>query len=206
MMYLEVDRADAQRPQRARRRAAPRARRRPRRGTRLASDAGADARRRPRRSRDAEGAGPAALVRRRRDDPARLSGRAAGRAAVRRRSASFSIPDDPTDEGGCEGAIRYFEQGGEEPLMAKADRSSTVHRRVPLDLVVVPMREGGQDHRHRRPCRPVDQPGADACRSRRCRCCARRLDAARAGFRLRSRAAIAARRCATRSPRCRATC
>src|SRR5205085_4250627 len=52
----------------------------------------------------------------------------------------FRIPGDPTDEGGCEGAIRYFERGGQEPLMAKGDRRSTVHRRVPLDLVVVPTR------------------------------------------------------------------
>ena len=54
------------------------------------------------------------------------------------------LSDDPTDEGGCEGAIRYFEQGGDEPLFAKADLRSTVHRRVPLDLVVVPLREGGK--------------------------------------------------------------
>jgi glutamate dehydrogenase len=53
------------------------------------------------------------------------------------------LSDDPTDEGGCEGAIRYFEQGGPEPLLAKADLRSPVHRRVPLDLVVVPLREGG---------------------------------------------------------------
>jgi glutamate dehydrogenase len=52
--------------------------------------------------------------------------------------------DDPTDEGGCEGAIRYFEQGGQEPLIAKADLRSPVHRRVPLDLIVVPLREGGK--------------------------------------------------------------
>lgn len=56
----------------------------------------------------------------------------------------FSIPGAPTDEGGCLGAMRYFEQGGEVPLMAKAERKSTVHRRVPLDLVVVPIREGGK--------------------------------------------------------------
>ena len=30
------------------------------------------------------------------------------------------------------------------PLIAKADRTSPVHRRVPLDLVVVPVREGGK--------------------------------------------------------------
>jgi glutamate dehydrogenase len=53
----------------------------------------------------------------------------------------FRLPGDPTDEGGCGGAIRYFEEGGAEPLLAKADLKSTVHRRVPLDLVVVPIRE-----------------------------------------------------------------
>ncbi|MEO8454099.1 MAG: NAD-glutamate dehydrogenase domain-containing protein [Sphingomicrobium sp.] len=53
----------------------------------------------------------------------------------------FSIPGAPTDEGGCLGAMRYFEEGGDVPLMAKAERKSTVHRRVPLDLVVVPIRE-----------------------------------------------------------------
>ena len=56
----------------------------------------------------------------------------------------FSIPGAPTDEGGCLGAMRYFEEGGEVPLMAKAERKSTVHRRVPLDLVVVPIREEGK--------------------------------------------------------------
>jgi len=56
----------------------------------------------------------------------------------------FSIPGAPTDEGGCLGAMRYFEDGGEVPLMAKAERKSTVHRRVPLDLVVVPIRENGK--------------------------------------------------------------
>ncbi|WP_206185371.1 NAD-glutamate dehydrogenase domain-containing protein [Sphingosinicella sp. CPCC 101087] len=54
----------------------------------------------------------------------------------------FRLPGEPTDEGGCMGAIRYFEQGGAVPLIAKADRRSTVHRRVPLDLVVVPLRDG----------------------------------------------------------------
>jgi len=56
----------------------------------------------------------------------------------------FSIPGAPTDEGGCLGAMRYLEHGGEAPLMAKAERKSTVHRRVPLDLVVVPIRENGK--------------------------------------------------------------
>ncbi|HEX6072283.1 MAG TPA: NAD-glutamate dehydrogenase domain-containing protein, partial [Sphingomicrobium sp.] len=55
----------------------------------------------------------------------------------------FSIPGAPTDKGGCLGAMRYFEEGGDVPLLAKAERKSTVHRRVPLDLVVVPIRENG---------------------------------------------------------------
>lgn len=56
----------------------------------------------------------------------------------------FSIPGAPTDKGGSVGAIRYFEKGGDVPLIAKAERKSTVHRRVPLDLIVVPIREGGK--------------------------------------------------------------
>jgi glutamate dehydrogenase len=54
----------------------------------------------------------------------------------------FSIPGAPTDEGGALGAMNYFQRGGEVPLMAKAERKSTVHRRVPLDLVVTPIKEG----------------------------------------------------------------
>jgi glutamate dehydrogenase len=54
----------------------------------------------------------------------------------------FSIPGAPTDEGGCLGAMHYLEEGGQVPLMAKAERKSTVHRRVPLDLVVTPLKEG----------------------------------------------------------------
>ncbi|MEO6255556.1 MAG: NAD-glutamate dehydrogenase domain-containing protein [Sphingomicrobium sp.] len=56
----------------------------------------------------------------------------------------FSIPGPPTDDAGCLGAMRYFERGGDVPLLAKAERKSTVHRRVPLDLVVVPVREAGK--------------------------------------------------------------
>ena len=54
----------------------------------------------------------------------------------------FSVPGAPTDEGGALGAMRYFERGGDIPLMAKAERKSTVHRRVPLDLLVVPVKAG----------------------------------------------------------------
>jgi glutamate dehydrogenase len=54
----------------------------------------------------------------------------------------FSVPGAPTDEGGAFGAMRYLEKGGQVPLMAKAERQATVHRRVPLDLVVVPVKAG----------------------------------------------------------------
>ena len=56
----------------------------------------------------------------------------------------LKIPGADMDEGGCEGAIAWFEKDGAEPLIAKADRVSSVHRRVPFDLVVVPVREGGK--------------------------------------------------------------
>jgi glutamate dehydrogenase len=56
----------------------------------------------------------------------------------------FRLPGDPTDQGGSAGAMRYFERGGAVPLLTKADRRSSVHRRVPLDLVVVPVRENGK--------------------------------------------------------------
>ncbi|WP_340313399.1 NAD-glutamate dehydrogenase [Rhizorhabdus argentea] len=39
-------------------------------------------------------------------------------------------------------AIAWFEQGGAAPLLLKSDCRSTVHRRSPLDLVVVPVRRG----------------------------------------------------------------
>ncbi|MEA3001739.1 MAG: glutamate dehydrogenase, partial [Sphingomonadales bacterium] len=53
------------------------------------------------------------------------------------------LPGEPTDPGGCLGAMRWLE-AHEAPLIAKADRRSTIHRRVPLDLVVVPVRENGK--------------------------------------------------------------
>jgi glutamate dehydrogenase len=38
-------------------------------------------------------------------------------------------------------AIKWFEEGGRAPLVLKANRLSTVHRHVQLDLVVVPVRD-----------------------------------------------------------------
>ena len=39
-------------------------------------------------------------------------------------------------------AIDWFEQGGAAPLLLKSDCRSTVHRRAPLDLIVLPVRDG----------------------------------------------------------------
>ncbi|WP_076070800.1 NAD-glutamate dehydrogenase domain-containing protein [Sphingomonas montana] len=41
-------------------------------------------------------------------------------------------------------AIAHFEGGGEAPLVLKSDSIATVHRRAPLDLIVVPVRDGGR--------------------------------------------------------------
>jgi len=52
--------------------------------------------------------------------------------------------DDPLWSAAArEAAFRWFEQGGEAPLLVKADRVATVHRRAPLDLLIVPLRDGG---------------------------------------------------------------
>ncbi len=39
-------------------------------------------------------------------------------------------------------AIEWFEKGGQPPLLLKSNVISTVHRRAPLDLVLVPLRDG----------------------------------------------------------------
>ncbi|MDB5687557.1 MAG: glutamate dehydrogenase, partial [Rhizorhabdus sp.] len=41
-----------------------------------------------------------------------------------------------------EAAIFWFENGGPVPLVSKADVRATVHRRAPLDMIVLPVREG----------------------------------------------------------------
>ncbi|MCU6453938.1 NAD-glutamate dehydrogenase [Sphingomonas sp. A2-49] len=41
-------------------------------------------------------------------------------------------------------AIQWFEDGGEAPLLLKSSLISTVHRAVPLDLVLVPIVEAGE--------------------------------------------------------------
>ena len=117
----------------------------------------------------------------------------------------FSIPGAPTDEGGCLGAMRYFEKGGDVPLMAKAERKSTVHRRVPLDLVVVPLREKGKVtgigvHAGLWTSEALTRPGRGSAGA------ARAASSSSTRISASIPRAIAARRCATRSPRCRATC
>ncbi|MFN3944113.1 MAG: NAD-glutamate dehydrogenase [Allosphingosinicella sp.] len=57
----------------------------------------------------------------------------------------LKLPGDPLWRiDACAAAVRWFEEGGAEPLVIKADRLSTVHRRVPFDLVIVPHREAGK--------------------------------------------------------------
>jgi glutamate dehydrogenase len=41
-------------------------------------------------------------------------------------------------------AIEWFEQGGKAPLLLKSNCISTVHRRVPMDLVLLPLMENGK--------------------------------------------------------------
>ncbi|WP_326523595.1 NAD-glutamate dehydrogenase [Sphingomonas sp.] len=41
-------------------------------------------------------------------------------------------------------AIEFFDKGGAAPLLLKSNCIATVHRRVPLDLVITPVRDGGQ--------------------------------------------------------------
>ncbi|HET9512198.1 MAG TPA: glutamate dehydrogenase, partial [Sphingomonas sp.] len=43
-----------------------------------------------------------------------------------------------------ETAIAFFEKGGAAPLLLKSNCIATVHRRVPLDLVLLPVHEGGK--------------------------------------------------------------
>ena len=45
----------------------------------------------------------------------------------------FRLPGEPTDEGGCEGAINYFAQGGLAPLVA-IKRDELFGERVPLGV------------------------------------------------------------------------
>lgn len=41
-------------------------------------------------------------------------------------------------------AVTWFEAGGSVPLIIKSNRMSSVHRRVPIDLVIMPLRDKGK--------------------------------------------------------------
>jgi glutamate dehydrogenase len=67
----------------------------------------------------------------------RRDGLRSGRLGLSRVSDTVLMSQASTDL-----AVRYFEDGGRAPLVLKANRLSTVHRHVQLDLVVVPVRNG----------------------------------------------------------------
>ena len=161
MMYIELDRADARARQELVERAPRRPRRRPRRGARLAASCSRRCAPTPTEIDDPEGA---ALLHWFADGAMTLLGyeveRPGKQPSRRARHLLDSRRRRPTRAAAL-GAMRYFENGGAVPLIAKAERKSTVHRRVPLDLVVAAAARERQDHRHRRPFGPVDQPGAD---------------------------------------------
>ncbi len=48
------------------------------------------------------------------------------------------------DAAARDAAIDHFEAGGEAPLILKADIVATVHRRAPIDLIVLPWRQEGK--------------------------------------------------------------
>ena len=57
----------------------------------------------------------------------------------------LKLPGMPLwSENACAAANEYFAQGNPAPLIVKADRLSTVHRRVPLDLVIIPVVKGNR--------------------------------------------------------------
>lgn len=47
-------------------------------------------------------------------------------------------------EESCEAALNWFQHGGAAPLIIKANSLSTVHRRVPIDLIILPVRDDGE--------------------------------------------------------------
>ena len=61
---------------------------------------------------------------------------------------SLGIARNPSEaptlsDAACRAAVAHFEGGGAVPLLLKSNRIATVHRAVPLDLVIVPVIEGG---------------------------------------------------------------
>jgi glutamate dehydrogenase len=69
----------------------------------------------------------------------RRDGGEAQRLGICRKSARELAADETYDR-----AFAWFDKGGRSPLIVKANRLSRVHRRVPLDLFVVPVLENGK--------------------------------------------------------------
>ena len=203
MMYLELDRADA----RGRQELAADLRRVlddvRAGGARLAQAAGQDARGR-RGDRRPEGAALLELVRRRGDDLARLSCRKAVRAAVRR-ARHLQHPRRADRRGRLPRRDALFREG----RRSAADGQGRAQVDGPPPRAARPGRgadpRGRQGHRDRRPCRPVDQRSA-ARPPENVPVLRERLERARPATSASTPRAIRARRCATRSRRCRATC
>ena len=68
-----------------------------------------------------------------------------GREAARARRSAFAATSTTMPilaEASRALAIKWFEEGDDAPLLLKSNLISSVHRHVPLDLVVVPMRDG----------------------------------------------------------------
>ncbi|MGE3747068.1 MAG: NAD-glutamate dehydrogenase [Sphingomonadaceae bacterium] len=64
--------------------------------------------------------------------------------AVSKAQGIFRVDDSPLwSERERAAAFQWFADGREVPLILKSDRISTVHRRVQLDLVVIPVRSSG---------------------------------------------------------------
>ena len=172
-------------------------------GPRLARAAGEDARRC--RATAIPRARLAQLVRRRRDDPARLPCRAAGRAAERTALGIFSRPRRPDRRRRLPRRDALFRGGRRRYRCSpRPELRSTVHRRVPLDLVVVPIRESGKVtgigvHAGLWTSEALNAAGRGSAGA------APPAQAAGADFGFDPKG-HAARRCAMRSRRCRATC
>ncbi|HEX8302868.1 NAD-glutamate dehydrogenase [Sphingomonas sp.] len=58
--------------------------------------------------------------------------------------ARYTLEKPILAEASRNAAVEYFRKGGEAPLLLKSNSISTVHRRVPLDIVVLPIITGSQ--------------------------------------------------------------
>ncbi|MCW3848167.1 NAD-glutamate dehydrogenase [Sphingomonas sp. LB-2] len=70
----------------------------------------------------------------------RIDGTVSGQLGIARYSQEAPILAEPSRQA----AVEWFQQGGEGPLLLKSNCIATVHRRVPLDIVVVPILTGAE--------------------------------------------------------------